>query len=56
MSIVASKQVASGADGGTVKFGDVCTVNVREGSKMVGYTAKILGMGELRIFVYTLLA
>ena len=55
VSVVASKQVA---DGDTVKFGDLCTVNVREGSKTVGYTAKILGMGksEQRIFVYIILA
>ena len=39
-----SKQVTSGAEGSTVKFGDLCTVNVRERTK-----SKILGM--VRVFV-----
>ena len=52
VSVVGSKQVESKVDGGTVKLGDLCTVSVREGSKMVGYEAKILGMGKFYNFIY----
>ena len=44
-SVVQSKDV-SGKAGGDFDVGDVCSVNVRNGSKITTYMATVLGIGE----------
>ena len=50
-SMVSSKNV-TGVKGEEYEVGGVCCVGVREGSKMVTYNAKVLGIGKLPTYIY----
>ena len=43
VNVVSANHVESG---GVLKVGDLCSVKVKEVSRMVSYPAKILGMGK----------
>ena len=47
VNVVSANQIESSV---TVKVGDICTVKVREGSRMVSYPAKFLGTGKSNVW------
>ena len=47
-SVVLSKHV-SGLDGREYEIGQPCRVQLKEGSKVVNYSAKVLGEGKIRM-------